>query len=204
MRLLLFDFDGVISDSFVPLFEAVKAACREIGLDLDEQQYRDLFLKNVKQAEKDMVKDEKKFQKLQELIREKVRSAYRRVKLFEFAPALIKALGEQHLLAIISSTAPEVIMKKLGEYNLGKYFRSILGPERALSKQDKFKKILQEFSIPNHHVFFISDTVGDLLEGNQFGLKTIAVTWGFHDRSTLAQARPDFLIDTPHELLEIV
>ncbi len=35
------------------------------------------------------------------------------------------------------------------------------------------------------------------------GIKTVAVTWGWHNRERLAAAHPDFIVDKPLELLNI-
>ncbi len=152
-----------------------------------------------------MVKDEEKFKKLQELIQGKVRKTYEgEVKLFPFAPELVSQLGAKYALAIISSTTSDVIHKKLASRNLKKFFPIILGPEGTTSKKDKLLTILKQFSLPKENVYFISDTIGDIAEGKETGLKTIAVTWGFHDRETLSQIKPDFLAGTAEELLAIL
>jgi phosphoglycolate phosphatase len=52
--------------------------------------------------------------------------------------------------------------------------------------------------------FYIGDTVGDIKEARAAGVWTVAVTWGWHSRERLLAARPDFLVDTPEELLQIV
>lgn len=53
----------------------------------------------------------------------------------------------------------------------------------------------------NGDVYFVTDTAGDVIEGNRAEVKTIAVTWGFHDRERLEKAKPDIIVNTPEELL---
>jgi len=40
-------------------------------------------------------------------------------------------------------------------------------------------------------------------EGRQAGVKTVAVTWGWHSREKLAATGPDYLLDRPEELLKL-
>jgi len=47
----------------------------------------------------------------------------------------------------------------------------------------------------------VGDTVGDVLEGRQAGIRTMAVTWGWHSEERLAQAEPDLIVRTPQEVL---
>ena len=50
----------------------------------------------------------------------------------------------------------------------------------------------------------IGDTEYEILAGKQFGLKTIAVTWGMRDRKTLEQYSPDVIVDRPYDILEAI
>lgn len=50
----------------------------------------------------------------------------------------------------------------------------------------------------------IGDAISDLREGRAAEVKTIAVTWGFQDRSLLANEEPTHLVDQPEELLRLL
>jgi len=52
--------------------------------------------------------------------------------------------------------------------------------------------------------WMVGDTVTDVQAGKAAGLRTYAVTWGTHDRATLADARPDVLEPDLTRLLEVV
>jgi phosphoglycolate phosphatase len=47
----------------------------------------------------------------------------------------------------------------------------------------------------------VCDTAGDVREAREAGVKTVAVTWGWHPRSRLERALPDVIIDDPNKLL---
>ena len=36
------------------------------------------------------------------------------------------------------------------------------------------------------------------------GVKTIGVTWGFQDKADVAASKPDYVVDTPEDLLTII
>jgi phosphoglycolate phosphatase len=51
--------------------------------------------------------------------------------------------------------------------------------------------------------FYVGDTVGDIKEARLAGVKTVAVTWGWHNKERLEMASPDYVIETPDDLLKI-
>lgn len=48
--------------------------------------------------------------------------------------------------------------------------------------------------------FFITDTSGDVREGKEAGIKTIATTWGYHTKEELVEAKPDYIVDDVQQL----
>ncbi|MFZ3015756.1 MAG: HAD hydrolase-like protein, partial [Minisyncoccia bacterium] len=53
-------------------------------------------------------------------------------------------------------------------------------------------------------VVFITDSLGDILEGNECGVKSIGVTWGLHGRETLKKGNPVAIIDDPRDLEGVI
>ncbi|MCK6485038.1 MAG: HAD hydrolase-like protein [Phycisphaerae bacterium] len=52
-------------------------------------------------------------------------------------------------------------------------------------------------------IFLIGDSPGDIATAHASGMKSVAVTWGFRDRDVLQDARPNWIVDRPEQLLEI-
>ncbi len=79
--------------------------------------------------------------------------------------------------------------------------QEVLGADIEKSKVIKIKK--QKEKYPNSEIYYIGDTVGDIKEGKKAGIKTIAVSWGFHTKKQLEQEKPNFLIDKPKDLSQL-
>lgn len=203
-RVVIFDFDGVLADSRNQLYQLVRAAFDEIGIDLSQQQYFDFYLQNVKLAEKQFVGDKKKFSKLQKYIQEHGSDYYKSVKLFSFTEKLVTELSSFYKLAIVSSTKAGIIVEKLSTRSLGDKFYAVLGAESEMSKKKKLRFAFKEADAPQQGAFFVSDTVGDIKEGKEMGLIAVAVTWGYHSKPALVQARPDYIVNTPEELITCI
>lgn len=200
--IIVFDFDGVLADSFDILYQMVSAAFTSFGLSLAPDQYRDFYRENVKNAERKILGSGKKFQKFQKQL-EARRAVYdKKVKLFPFVPDFVRDLERMANISIVSSTPANTIRQKLDEYKLSHLFGVILGANAEFSKRQKLDQAISTFGGNPEKVLFVSDTVGDINEGREAGLETIAVTWGFHDRVLLAKAQPTFLIDTHREFMD--
>ena len=58
--------------------------------------------------------------------------------------------------------------------------------------------------VPSKKIVMVGDTVFDIEGGNENGLTTIAVTYGFGKKEELQQAGPDFWADDVEELFQIL
>jgi phosphoglycolate phosphatase len=126
------------------------------------------------------------------------------VKPFAGLKSVLEKLSQNDYLIIISSNDDEIISDFLKRNELSDYFTSIFGTEMGISKKIKLEMALKKFKIPKGMTYFITDTIGDLKELKNFGIKTIAVTWGYHDKEKLEKARPNFIVETPDELVELL
>ena len=112
-------------------------------------------------------------------------------------------LCSDNILAIISSNSSQTIRKILARSQYNGCFQDILGSEFHLSKKTKIDHAVATYRISRDNTYYVGDTSGDIKEGKAAGVRTIAVTWGWHSREMLAAAKPDFLIDDPEELKNI-
>lgn len=63
-------------------------------------------------------------------------------------------------------------------------------------------RIIEKFAWNPAECLYIGDSDVDIITGKAAGLKTAGVSWGFRGRKELEKERPDFIFDTPGELLE--
>ncbi len=125
-----------------------------------------------------------------------------RVKLFPEATSLLESISRQGELWILS-TAPEIHIKKILKANqLQNFFTKIIGH----SKKQKSYFLEKAVTSPNiDRVFFVTDTVGDLLEASRVpSVVTIAVTWGFHTPKVLANAQPSVTANKFQDVLKFI
>lgn len=198
---IIFDFDGVLADSFKDLFRLNQDAMRQIGQKLTQQAYCDLFLNNVHRSLNKAVPDLKKRKIFNAFKDREFVNYYASVQLFPFSRNLIVKLARRSALGIVSSTPRDLIIRLLMKNKLEKYFQIISGSQAA-SKKDEIIETVKVLGQPYEQTFFVTDTAGDIKAGQELQLKTAGVSWGFHPVNLLQTKRPEKIFLKPEELLE--
>jgi phosphoglycolate phosphatase len=203
LTLFLFDFDGVLADS-LDIYADVVARCLErIGMPIvkSKEDYLALFDGNFYESMAARGVDLAAYSKVaMELI---PRIDTNAMKPFPGLIPVLAALQKDHLLAVISSNGYRTIETMLVRFGFATYFRDIFGADFRFSKKEKIAVAMEKYGPPPERTFYIGDTAGDIVEARAAGVKSVAVTWGWHSRERLIAAHPDFLVDTPEELLAI-
>ena len=203
-KLILFDVDGVIVDSFKGNYLAARDFIKtHSGHEIDEAEYRKLMEGNAwenvyKKAEK-MISEQ--------ISEEEVNSFfvhYPEYPVFEGIKDVIEKLSENNILVINTSTFITYASQVLDREGISPFFSAFLGPKTSIRKDDKIRIAMKEFEKPAKDTIFVTDTAGDVLEGKKVGITTIGVTYGYHDRKTMEEVSPDHIIDNPEQLLTIL
>lgn len=202
-KLLLFDFDGVVVDS-LDVYEGTVTRClNKIGQPIVKSRadFLELFEDNFYTSLVRKGVDLTAFMNASTDILAQVN--YGEMKLFyDLIPVLAK-LKAANILAIISSSDSQDINLIMTRFHLNGYFRDILGSDVNFSKKEKILHAVDKFGTGKENTYYVGDTTGDIKEAKAVGIKTVAVSWGWHSREKLAAVGPDHLIDTPKELLKI-
>jgi phosphoglycolate phosphatase len=201
--LFLFDFDGVLVDS-LDLYAAAVARCLErIGTPIvkDKEDYIALFDGNFYESLAARGVDLVAFGQAAKEILPGI--DYDSMKPFAGLGPVLEALKKDHLLAVVSSNGYRTIKAMLVRFGFDACFQDIFGSDFRFSKKEKIDYALAKYRIAAERVFYIGDTVGDILEARAAGVHSVAVAWGWHSRERLAAVHPDFLVDTPEGLLTI-
>lgn len=224
MKAIIFDFDGVIVNSF----EACFKASQFYDPNLTREEYKKMFEGNIFESlekehpegtnldnNKIEPQNSKSFFRSQESKFEEnidndqpnfFEEYYKRIQNIKpnlDVEEIIKEFSTTPLY-IVSSTLNEKIDQYLKKYNLRKYFKKIMGPEVSKSKVDKLKMILDLEKITPKEAIFITDTLGDLREAQKVGIDSIGVTWGFHTKDILEKGDPMVIIERATQLAKVL
>ncbi|MDD5713057.1 MAG: HAD family hydrolase [Smithellaceae bacterium] len=202
-KLFLFDFDGVIADSLHFYADLSQRALEKMGtpvirntddfLELFEGNfYEGLIRKGIDLGEY--------FNASAEIF---ATADYSKVSPMPGLLPVVKELASRHVLAVISSNSSEAVHEMIRRFGFNGCFREIMGADFKLSKKDKIDHAVAAYGVDRDSTYYIGDTTGDIKEAREAGVRSIAVSWGWHSREKMAKALPDYLIDDPTELLNL-
>ncbi|MGP8152659.1 MAG: HAD family hydrolase [Smithella sp.] len=201
MKLFLFDFDGVLVDSLDVYEKTVTDCLQSINQPLirNREEFLELFEDNFYESLKNKGINLDVFMKNAEDILARVK--IKNMKPFPAVAPVIEELHKNHCLIVISSNDYASIKEALELFNYDGYFREILGSDFMFSKKEKILYASKKYHVTLQDIYYIGDTMGDIKEGKQAGVKTVGVTWGWHSKEKMAATKPDYLFDNPRQLL---
>jgi phosphoglycolate phosphatase len=203
--LLLFDYDGVLADTF------------QIFLDIFIETQRSLGSGRLPTVEDAVSLEEQSFKGVAEIIgipenliprfvtdaTERLNEKMTNVNLFPEIPPVLKSLARKHDICIITLNKISFITETLMTYHVLDTIAKIYGHETGLTKTECIMMAQSAFGTDTDTTYFIGDAVSDLRAAKQAGVKTVAATWGFQDRNMLLRETPNVIANHPDELLEL-
>lgn len=110
-------------------------------------------------------------------------------------------------MSVLSNKSHSYVEKLTGYFFNSRVFSFVLGQTpgfRSKPNPDGIDYILKNCSSYKDECFLVGDSEVDILTAQNSGVNSIAVTWGFRSRETLSTQDPDFIVDTPNEIIEII
>jgi len=205
-EVVVFDFDGTVADTVALSFKIYNQLSEEFGYKklAGREQYLELFHKSAPAVIKAIGLSPLKLPRLASEGKRLFRENLDQVKVFKGLAEVLAQLAKSHRLVIISSNLRELIEEFLERHGLRQYFELVLGAEGGESKFKLLKHYLAQSGGRPEDAWLVCDTTRDVKDGKKLGMKVIAVTWGYHHLEVLKRERPDFMVDRPEELLQII
>ncbi|MBN2112361.1 HAD family hydrolase [Candidatus Woesearchaeota archaeon] len=201
IKLLIFDYDGVLFDTKKIAFSLIRDCCRKfLKKEIDEKEFIDIYKSNFYESMLKRGVSRKTLEEIKEYA-EKVLEK-KQLHVHSGVKSAAKKLSKTHTLAVISSNYDDVMRKNLKKAGILQNFHYILGTEEGENKKKKIQNLLKQTKASKPEAVFITDTVGDIKEAKKSGIKTMAVTWGFHSKKLLEKANPDFIAEKTGRIIE--
>lgn len=206
LKLIAFDYDGVIVDSFSHNLQVVNQILKKIGHDTIcfEDDIRNLKQMTFSQLGLDLGVPESMVDDLEMRTAEELIRTIQSVKLFHGISGLIISLSKHYKLAIISNTTSTAINKLLSDKGLIDNFVSVYGGDHVGSKADKLKELSENNKIPVDEICMVGDAMSDVEAGTLAKTKTVAVTWGFQSEELLKIVKPDHIVKSIKDLSDLL
>ncbi|WP_420414755.1 HAD family hydrolase [Roseibium sp.] len=199
--MIMFDFDGVISDSKEVCLEACRAAAREQDerVAIADDAFSDL---DPLTFEALAIRHDLKPDAFAASVANHVSQRADLCQPFGGIPEMIAEISGQHELAVMSASHSRVIRSFLVRHGLIEKFLHVIGGDTPGNKAEKIANLKKTAGGSSHA--FVGDAVSDMQAAQACELPVIAVTWGWQPRGRLEAENPDHIVTSPQELSEVI
>jgi len=199
--LLIFDFDGVICDSFEPIILAINSLSDQYGFQpipiADIERLRQSEAQEIFQS---IGIGEKQLPKMVSEVLAILSKEIASLKVIDGMIDVIQEFQKAHIqLGIISSNTKTSVLEFLKNNNI-EFFDFIIS-SNLFNKSEILNNIVKDKKLQPKDVFYVGDESRDIIACQEAKVCSIAVTWGFNSKNILMKHNPDYLFDFPHELL---
>tara|TARA_B100000809_G_scaffold95005_1_gene93646 strand:+ start:3095 stop:3745 length:651 start_codon:yes stop_codon:yes gene_type:complete len=120
---------------------------------------------------------------------------------------LLNTLKSKDLKMAVLSNKADALTKKVVAEKLPTLFEPVLGLTTEALKKPNPEVVLgicKSLGLNIKKTLYVGDSNVDIQTAKNAGLISIVVTWGFQPKEILLAENPDYIIDTPQELLNFV
>ncbi len=206
VNVIIFDFDGTIADSLSMFVEIANRLAVEYGFPTvgpeEVQHLRTLSSREIIQQSK------VPRLRLPFFLRRFRREFNSKVCDLQPIPGMKEALlilkqrGDH--LGIVTSNSEENVRGFLKAQGLEELFDFVDGGLPLFGKEKILRQIIRHNHLDPAQVIYVGDETRDVEAAKKSAIKVVAVAWGFNTSQSLARHQPDFLIQQPWELVNVV
>lgn len=201
---LIFDFDGTIADTH-------HYACQISNLLAEEFGYKKIDLEKLEELKNLTARQMVKYLdismvKVPGIVKKGKKEFYKNIKSLNSFPGLKEILEELKsngtTIGILSSNNLKNVTSflKIKDMNI---FDFVHSTAKIWGKDKTIKRLAKKKGIPIEDIIYIGDETRDIIAAQKINVKVAAVCWGYNSKKTLAKKNPDFLIETPKDLLTL-
>lgn len=204
-RYVLFDFDGTLGDTFHQGFEILNILAAEFGfrpLPPEELEFaRDLSTSGLM---KHLGISRMKLHKISKRGTEEIGKRIHKIQTFDGVPEMVRHLHRAGFrLGILTSNSEQNVRVFLNAQNL-ELFDFIESSSKLLGKGSVLRRLMKERHLKPKEILLIGDELRDIEAAQEVGVHMAAVTWGYNSRPALEAAAPDYIFETPAQIVEFL
>lgn len=199
IKYIVFDFDGTLADTFETMKEIAKEEIKGITEE-DFVLLKDAGIQGLMKRKHIRVWE---LSKMTLRIMSKLKNKGE-VTLFPEMVELIKTISKTHKLGIVSSNSEESIKQTLVNHDIVGLFDFVFSEISLFGKHVVLKKMCREYQIKPSEIIYVGDEDRDITASQKNNIKNIAVTWGYNSKKRLKEIGPDYIVNSPEEIIGII
>jgi phosphoglycolate phosphatase len=205
IRLVIFDFDGTLSDSGDWFLSVVDELARKFKFRTVQADEVDM-LRN--KSSRDVIAflgiSRWKLPLIARHVRRLVGLNAHRIELFPGTADLLEQVAATGVkIALVTSNAEANVRKILGPEHAARIDFFACGSS-LFGKAPKFRRVLKKMGVKPHEVLAVGDETRDVDAAREVGMRAGSVLWGYAAEELLIAMRPDVLFRTPQDIIDHV
>jgi phosphoglycolate phosphatase len=205
IRLVIFDFDGTLSDSGDWFLSVIDQLARRFRFrTVAPDQVEMLRHKSSREVIDFLGISRWKMPLIARHLRKLVGRNAHEIELFPGTPDLLERLSDTGVkIALVTSNSEANARKILGEEHAARIDFYACGSS-LFGKAPKFRRVLKRMGIPAAAALAIGDETRDVDAAREVGMRAGSVLWGYAAEGVLAALQPDALFREPQDILDYV
>ncbi|MBN1162452.1 HAD-IIIA family hydrolase [Patescibacteria group bacterium] len=205
LKLVVFDFDGTLADTFSYVIKYLKKITIKEGIDVDLEN-NEFIEEMMNYHVRDLLK---RFNislvRVPKILREVRRVMYKDIDEIEMFEGMKDALAEMKNmgldLGILTSNSKRFVETFLKSKDAAQFFDFVHSEGNLFGKDRVLKKLVKKTGLKKSEVVYVGDEARDIEACKKAGITCISVEWGFNNKYALDEHEADYIVDSPEELL---
>ncbi len=222
LSVILFDFDGTLVNTTPLILHSFRATWQQsFGFTLDDGAYINTFGRLLHSALQELTQqgiDERRIAPVDDLSAkaDELLRTYREFNLarhdelsepFAGVNETVAELSARGFrLGIVSSKLRAGVERGLRLFALAEFFEVIIAADdvtRHKPHPEPLWRALESFGAAPQQALYVGDSIHDIAAGRAADVTTAAAAWGPFPRTELEAQQPDYVLETPAELLNL-
>jgi len=207
-EMVIFDWDGTLADTQEVIILSFQRVLSRIGCNVSDE-----FLKRrIGIGARNMFKEALETagipyneKMIDDLLEEKTKIHLMltpKIRLFEGAVNLLKALKPMVKISLATMSNRKVIEKTLKEKKIREYFDFVITADEVNEPKpnpEAFLKCAEAMKCQPEKCVVFEDSIFGVIAARRAGMKCIAIPSGFYSKSDLEKEKPDLIVDSIKE-----
>ena len=208
MALIIFDYDGVLADTLDDLLQSGQEACNKLGVKhlVTKDDLNNLEVMSFASYGRACEVPEHLVDRFVKICLSSLAEKKSPPAIFPDLSNVIRHLAVNHLIAIVTTNSLQNVNAFLVKNGLDSLIHAVYGVDSPGSKAQKISmarnRLLENGK--QESVFMVGNSISDILAAKEASVTSIAVTWGHQSLENLLRGNPDYVVSSPHNLIEII
>jgi len=203
-KIVVFDFDGTIAHTLRAGVEILNKYSEEFGFrKIREEEVDGLRGKNIRELLDIFDVSMLKVPFIAAKVKKELANSIDKIEIVPGIRNVFESLEKNGVkVGVLSSNSEENLNKFFEKNNL--VFDFVYSGGSIFGKDSVMEDMIKKENFSKEDLFYVGDEVRDIEASKKVGIKIISVSWGFNNREALQKLNPDYLIEKPEEILEIL